>query len=52
MAMICLIYRLTKVTTQDLEIVAVGVIKGVERVAIDIEYAAYLVMCDEGDDNL
>ena len=52
MAMICLVYRLAKVATQDLKIVAVGVIKSVERVAINVEYTLYLIMCDEGNDYL
>ena len=52
MAMICLVYRLAKVAAQDLKIVAVGVIKRIERVAINVEYTVYLIMCDEGNDYL
>lgn len=36
---------------ENLEVVAVGIIEGVQLVAIDIEYAAYFTIDDEGNHN-
>ena len=37
---------------ENLEVVAVGVVEGGQLVAIDVKYAAYLAIGDEGDNNL
>jgi hypothetical protein len=37
---------------ENLEVVAVGVVEGGQLVAIDIKYAAYIAIGDEGDNNL
>lgn len=48
----CLVYRLAKVATENLEIVSVCIVKGTERIAIDIEHTTHLAVGDEGNHNL
>ena len=52
MEIICLIYCQAKLVAQNLKIVAVCIVEGVESVAINVEYCTYRSMSYEWNNNL